>query len=47
MTLAASLTGGAVTLSSAGTINQTGGVINATTLTGSSHGTVALNGAMS
>ena len=39
------LTGGTVTLASGATISETGGVINATTLTGSSHGTVALNGA--
>ena len=45
MTLAASLTGGTVTLNSAGTINQTAGVINATTLTGLSHGATTLNGA--
>ena len=45
MTLAASLTGGTVTLNSAGTITQTAGVINATTLTGSSHGATTLNDA--
>ena len=36
------LTGGTVTLASAATISETGGVINATTLTGSSHGAVTL-----
>ena len=45
MTLAANLTGGTVTLSSAGTINQTAGVITATTLTGISHGATTLKDA--
>jgi len=45
MTLAASLTGGTVTLNSAGTINQTAGVIATGTLTGSAHGATTLNGA--